>query len=570
MQETPRRWPRPLELAILTAATLACLLPFARKAYHVDDTLFVWAAQHIREHPLDFYGFDVEWYRTWEPMARVTQNPPAMCYYLAAVGSLFGWDELGLHLAVLLPTIGLIWGTYVLAGRFGVRPMPAAMLTLFTPATLVCASSVMCDVPMLCLWVWSVIVWDKGLRERRFRLFVLGGILIALTTVTKYFGVSLIPLLAVYSFAVDRGGFFRWIGGLFIAVALLAGYQWAFRNLYGQGGLTGAIGYATGYRAGMTGGRLFRIFEGIGYLGACIGIVGVATVPLNPRGLRVFVALMVCPAALLATFLTSVTVDEFGLVMKDSPFVDGGVVGPQRIEVFWQFLLWVAAGTGVLLLAIDDLWTQRDAIGLLLFLWVLGTALFAVYVNWAINGRSVVPLAPAIAILILRRMQRQPAKAWVLPAILLPSVALAVAVTYADFALANANRTAADELVQQWKSPADRPTLFQGHWGFQYYCQAAGAKPWDFASDGGKAGDYLLLPFNNCMTKAPDDFAIKVSTTEVPACSWAATNVAFTGAGFYASNYEWRPLPFTFTAAPPETYYVFRLTKDQKPVPVKK
>src|SRR5436305_9607631 len=121
-----RRRPRRLQLAVLAAAMLACLLPFAGKAFHVDDTLFVWAGQHIQTHPLDFFGFPVLWYDTWMPMYEVTQNPPAVCYHLAAAGSLVGWGEVGLHLAMLLPTWGLIWGTYRLAERFGVRPLPAA------------------------------------------------------------------------------------------------------------------------------------------------------------------------------------------------------------------------------------------------------------------------------------------------------------------------------------------------------------------------------------------------------------------------------------------------------------
>src|SRR3954468_3778209 len=93
LETNPLRRRRGLELAVLAVALAACLLPFATKAYHIDDTLFVWAAQHIREHPFDFYGFDVHWYATWEPMSRVTQNPPAACYYLALAGSMFGWGE---------------------------------------------------------------------------------------------------------------------------------------------------------------------------------------------------------------------------------------------------------------------------------------------------------------------------------------------------------------------------------------------------------------------------------------------------------------------------------------------
>src|SRR4051794_5483908 len=140
LETNPLRRRRGLELAVLAVALAACMLPFATKAYHIDDTLFVWAAQHISERPFDFYGFDVHWYATWEPMSRVTQNPPAACYYLALAGSMFGWGEVALHVAMLFPAWGTIWGTYRLAERFGTRPLPAALLTLFTPAMLVCGT----------------------------------------------------------------------------------------------------------------------------------------------------------------------------------------------------------------------------------------------------------------------------------------------------------------------------------------------------------------------------------------------------------------------------------------------
>src|SRR6516164_8039620 len=61
---------------IVSFAVVACLLPFVGKAYHIDDPLFVWTAQQISQHPFDFFGFDVNWYATRQPMAAVTQNPP--------------------------------------------------------------------------------------------------------------------------------------------------------------------------------------------------------------------------------------------------------------------------------------------------------------------------------------------------------------------------------------------------------------------------------------------------------------------------------------------------------------
>src|SRR5688500_14225416 len=85
-------------LALLCALTAAALLPFINKAYHIDDPLFLWAAQHITAHPLDFYGFAVNWYGSAMPMSEVMKNPPLTSYYQALIGAVAGWSEPIIHL----------------------------------------------------------------------------------------------------------------------------------------------------------------------------------------------------------------------------------------------------------------------------------------------------------------------------------------------------------------------------------------------------------------------------------------------------------------------------------------
>src|SRR2546426_9386785 len=89
----------------LVLLTLACLAPFLNKAVHIDDTLFLRAAEQIQKHPADFYGFRMNWFGTTKPMIANFDNPPLACYYAALVGSVAGWSEPVLHLAFMLPAV---------------------------------------------------------------------------------------------------------------------------------------------------------------------------------------------------------------------------------------------------------------------------------------------------------------------------------------------------------------------------------------------------------------------------------------------------------------------------------
>ena len=136
---------------------IAALVPFLNKAFHIDDPLFLWMAQQISQHPTDPYGFSVNWYVSAKPMFSIMQNPPLNAYYIALAAKFFGWSELALHGAFLVPAVAAVLGTFFLAQRLSASPLLGALLVLFTPVFLVSATTVMCDVWLLALWVWSFI-----------------------------------------------------------------------------------------------------------------------------------------------------------------------------------------------------------------------------------------------------------------------------------------------------------------------------------------------------------------------------------------------------------------------------
>jgi 4-amino-4-deoxy-L-arabinose transferase-like glycosyltransferase len=112
-------------LVWLLLLTTAVLVPFAGKAFFIDDTLFLRAAQQIQYHPLDFYGFSLNWFGYTTPMTVAFDNPPLTSYYIAFAAWLLGWNEWALHLAFLLPALAAVGGIFTLAKSYCERPFTA-------------------------------------------------------------------------------------------------------------------------------------------------------------------------------------------------------------------------------------------------------------------------------------------------------------------------------------------------------------------------------------------------------------------------------------------------------------
>jgi 4-amino-4-deoxy-L-arabinose transferase-like glycosyltransferase len=530
--------------AVAVLVCVGCLAPFADKAFYIDDPLFLWAARHIRQHPTDPYGFTVNWYGYPQRMADNTKNPPLACYALALAGTLFGWGERALHLALLLPAAGVAWGTYRLAEGLCTRPLLATLMAVLTPVFLVSSTNVMCDTLMLCFWVWAVVCWRRGL-ERPLWL-VLAGFLISLCALTKYFGVSLIPLLLAYSL-LARKPLRPALTALLIPVAVLAGYQGVTGWLYGRGLLFDAVGFSLGARKDFGTGLLDPLI-GLAFTGGCLaGVLFYLPLLWPPRMLLGAVGLAGAVLALAATIAGFGSHPLFGERSWDG-------------AILLQAILLLLGGIGVLALVASDVWKRRDADAWLLFLWCAGTLAFGVSLNWVINGRSLLPLAPAVGILVARRLdllRGSSAMDWREAWPLVPASVLALAVTAADCRQAEADRDAAFAIA---RACSGRPgTLwFEGHWGFQYYLQLCGGVPVNVDHPCFGQGDFLAIPGNNYGVSFTDfpETAQDILTVEGPPFPGLTTFNEERGAGFY--THVSGPFPFLFGPVPPVHYRVVR------------
>jgi 4-amino-4-deoxy-L-arabinose transferase-like glycosyltransferase len=527
-------------LGLLVAVMLG---PFLAKPFNIDDPLFIWQAQHVQAHPANPFGYEVNWYGAVQSMATVATNPPLAGYYFALTGGVFGWSEISLHCAGWLAALAVILGTHRLASRLCEHPLLAACAVLSSPIFLVSANTVMCDVLMLAFWVWAVACWVEGLEQNSYSKIFFAGLLVALALLTKYFGAMLIPLLAAHG-ALQKRKLGGWVLGLLVPIAALGLFQWLMSALYGHNIFSDSAGFVANARGQLGFSKPASAVIALAFAGG-----GAASaVLLAPWLWRVRTAAIVFCLAAVAAGLLWFT----GGLMQKYPALEGVA----HAEVGWQLIFWAGAGALVLSLAVDVLLQPRDACAWLLTLWLAGTFAFAAFGNWIVNGRSILPMLPAVGILLARRWQFSGQKnPRAIRTVLAASAIFALFVAFSDFQLAVAVRRCARESMAQYGQGGR--VWFEGHWGFQYYMDKLGARAVDYNTFKQTAGEILVVPLNNTQTLfPPEDIIASRDNVSVAGPTGLTTWQRTLGAGFYSSVSG--PLPFAFGDAPAESVVVYQ------------
>lgn len=541
---------RKARILALVALTILCLLPFAGKAFHIDDPLFVWTAKNIQTNPLDPYGFDVNWYGTWMRMADVNKNPPIVSYYIAIVAAVFGWSEIALHLALLIPAVAVIAGTFLVAEQLCVRPALAGLAALLTPVFLVSSTTVMSDMMMLAFWVFAVYFWIRGLEKNAFPVLLLSATLISVSALTKYFGMTLIPLLLFYS-VLKRRGVGWWALFMLLPVAILSWYQWETHALYGRGLLMDAASYVVAVPSSFGKWSVSKILVGLSFTGGCIlTVLFFTNLIWSWKGVSVGVIL---------TGIITVAVASAGSIGK---FPLSTAVAARWIAAS-EFAIFISSGISLLAIAILDFKDRKDADSSLLLLWVMGTFVFATFVNWTTAARSILPMVPAAGMLIGRRIEqrkslRNPTR---LRQVLIPLIgvaAVSLVVSWTDYKVADSARRVSAYVRDKYISK-EHTTWFAGHWGFQYYMQEFGARSADTLSRPAP-GDIFIVPGNNTNNFWPrlEDVRSR-GILEVPLGTGLTTMNFELGAGFYSDTFG--PLPFAVGTVLLDRYYILEVIR---------
>ena len=543
------------DLLIASVVTVAALVPFLDKPFHIDDPLFIWTAQRVRVKPTDFYGFQLNWYGFEQQMFEVTKNPPGVSFYLAATSLLLGLGEVGVHLALLVPALGLVIGTYLVAARFTSRPLLAALATVATPAWLVSATTAMCDISMLCLWMWAVHFWLQALDTGRIGQFLAAGALVAAAALTKYFAITLVPLLALVALRRRRYPYECALALLLPVIALVL-FDVYTTMKYDHGMVQDVVSYSGEIQQAYDVSRLTQLLLGISFLGgSTVNFVLFLPRIGNWRG-------WLCAVG--ATTLLAAA------CIRDGEYAGLAVNTEQGREwgVLLHLLLFLLAAVQAIALVGLELGRRRDEGTFLLVPWIVGTWIFAAFLNWTVNVRTLLPLVPALAILLARCIDHVAAtrsaasastgwlrRGWPWDAIPLAlALGVSLAVARGDYQYAVAQR-ALTEQARQLFAGVEGQKYYQGHWGFQYYLERLpdlGAVPLKVSSEFVFPRDRMVAPGNNTnIYLGMPQLITEREQRLVPVRSWVITNAETLGVGFYMGQ-PGRPFPFRMVPAPDE------------------
>ncbi len=539
-------------LAAILPAVL--LTPFINKAFHIDDTVFIYVAQHLHQNPFDFFGFEINWQDRPLGVFFFDKNPPGLSYFLALMALGLGWSEIALHSAQLIPTMLASVGLYQLGSRFSKSPLLVTTVAVLTPSFLVSTSVVMCEPLMLMFYVWSIVFWIKGIDKKSDKFLVWAGICIGLGALTKYVAVTAIPLLVAYTLFHERKVMPRSLAFFLIPVTMLAMYD-LMGNVLGYGSLLKGVVIFEKNTPGIPFMQMLttNLIHGLSFTGGCY-ITALFFLPVLHRW-RMLLAMSLVFISVIPIALYAETSIRDGLVYKEGAIQWGFVL---------QLALYVTSGVYIFVLAAGDFYRTRDANSLLLLLLVGGIFVFSSFINWTINARSLFPMVIAVALLVVRQLeaagyQGSLVKRAAIPLVLAAFVSLSVG--YADFTYAGTAREMARR-VHAEKRPRTQKVWFEGHWGFQYYMEQGGAAHMDWRFVRGDdvpkpaAGDTIVWWVAQYDGQFPPYIGMSnLELIEIPAASWVSIMSKDHGAGFYWSNKG--PLPYRFGKAAPQKFWVF-------------
>lgn len=513
-----RAWPS-MALAALV------LLPFLNTPFTIDDPLYLREAQHVLVDPLHPQAFSMVWSLNLNLRASQILPGGVAVPYLLVPTALAGCAEWAGHLTTLLLLLAAVYATALTALRLGLNDTQArlaALLTATCPAVLGMSATVMPDIPTMffvVLGMERLIAWRD---DRRWHQALLATLWLTLAPLTRVHAIVILP--AAFVLLLDgitrdeiRSSFrnpVRFLPLLLIPVCFLAASAFT------------ADPHSDGENIVMS--------------------------SMESEGRRHLIAMN--GSAFLAHFLLVIplTIPWLVLRARELPktlwlvaILVGGVL---YVRLGW--VAFAAAATVVVLLDISwDAIVRRDRTQLALWLWLFLAVPVVMYIH--LPSKYLLPSVPAAVILIARRQ----APRWLIPAMASAGLVYGMLILMGIRDLADTQRRAVADLIVPHTNAFER-VWFAGHWGFQWYAEAAGARPFTMEPPYPTPGDILVHSAIDVPLSPKAKALPKVLRQVSYPNRFGRVMDANGGAGFFSSGYGY--LPWVPGSGEANTFSVWR------------
>ena len=496
----------------LVPVGLAAVLTLANavKPAVVDDTAYVTFAGQIAAHPLDPYGGTLFWYAEPQPANEILL-PPVLPYWLALGQTLFGDQLFALKLWMFPFALMFAVSLDALLRRFAdaVR-VPVLVAVVLGPAVLPMVN-VMLDVPATALGLAAVAMFARGDRTGYGRA-VLAGVLAGLAAQTKYTMLT-VPAVLVW-FGLLHGRWRQALVGFAVMAMVFVGWEAVVRAEYGVSHFEYHLNeqrettdyfvrqtYPEPTTADYVRYRIaekWRLFAPmIGYLGWLgVGVAGFAALALRVPRAVVLAGAVVAVAGFVAV----------GFI----PASEGVLVGPRgdpKLGLATAVFNTLGAAVGFLVLAnVGRLLLGRrpDAAAWFLAGWLAIELAGYFALTPFPGGRRVISLVVVGSLVVARSLALRLADAPHLRPAVGGCAAFAViagAMLFdVDYRDSLPERHGAAWAADRVGDPGPATVWYNGHWGFQYYCERNGMRPVVPDVSELRAGDWLVYPL------LPDDY----------------------------------------------------------------
>ena len=405
------------QLILVVLVVLALRLPFLNQAFQGDDVLYLTEAAHAQIEPLHpkhtiyvFVGRDID--------MRGQSHPPLNAWFLAlliAAGK--GVSEIPFHIAYTLFSLIAAFSALVIARRFSPYPLLATLLFCATPAFVINGTSLEADLPFVGLWLLSTAVYILAVDRNSISLLIASSVVMALTALTAYQSILLIPILFLY------------------------GRKWRLACLTAFTPIAALIAW--------------NIFERLSTGAIPAGILANY---MSTYGLQVLAQKMKSAVALTGHLAWLVFPALWIPSLYALPFAVGAALYDPN-PLFWGS---VAVGVGILI------WCARHWRDFLAQ-WVLIFFAGALVIFFAGSARYLLPIALPIAILSTQRASRR-----LLEITLAGGFALSLALAIVNYQHWDGYR----QFARALQSDARTKRLWiNGEWGLRYYFESEGGLP---------------------------------------------------------------------------------------------